>query len=208
MNTGVLAANKVVFKAERSISWHGYSDDEPYLASVEAIDSTVSLVLDDSDYCFTAQQCAEVTKTLVRMLLKYVDLGIFQVSAECVARLEAQASWLRFFQALSFSAERDSLQTYESESNGFKFCASGSFRQPELHHGEAIYYKLVIALDDDLNLPCLGIDDRTFAFSFEEAFWMAEQLWIAGYLVTQTPQPIYTATQKPWINDQGQLMRV
>lgn len=70
MNTAVLAVNKVVFKAERSISWHGYSDSAPYVASVEAVDSNVSLVLDDSEYCFTAQQCAEVTKNLVMMLLK------------------------------------------------------------------------------------------------------------------------------------------
>lgn len=148
-----MAANKVVFKAERSISWHGYSDGALYFVSVEAVDSNVSLVLDHSEYCFTAQQCAEVTKNLVGMLLKYADLGIFQVGAECAARLEAQASWFRLFQAQSPSTERDALQTYESESKGFEFCASGSFRQPELHHGEAIYYKLVIALDDDLNLP-------------------------------------------------------
>jgi hypothetical protein len=100
------------------------------------------------------------------------------------------------------------LQIYESESKGVEFCASGSFRQSELHHGEAIYYKLVICLDDDLNLPCLGVDDKAFAFNFEEAFWIAEHLWIAGHLVAQTAQPIYTATQEPWINDQGQLMRV
>lgn len=49
MNTAVLAVNKVVFKAERSISWHGYSDSAPYVASVEAVDSNVSLVLDDSE---------------------------------------------------------------------------------------------------------------------------------------------------------------
>jgi hypothetical protein len=208
MNTEVLAANNVVFKAERLISTHGYPNSAPYLASVEVMDGNVSLVLDHSEYCFTAQQCAEVTKKLVRMLLKYADLGICQGSAECVARLEAHASWFRLFQAQSLSAECDSLQTYESESKGFEFCASGSFRQPELRHGEAIYYKLVIALDDDLNLPCLGIDDRTFAFNFEEAFWMAEQLWIGGYLVAQTEQPIYTAIQESWINDQGQLMRV
>ena len=208
MNTEALAANKVVFKAERLISRHGYPDSAPYLASVEIMDGNVSLVLDHSEYCLTAQQCAEVTKNLVRMLLKYADLGIFQVSAECVAQLEAQASWFRLFQARSLSAERYSLQTYESESKGVEFCASGSFRQSELRHGEAIYYKLVICLDDDLNLPCLGIDDRAFAFNFDEAFWIAKHLWIAGYLVAQTAQPIYTATQEPWINDQGQLMRV
>lgn len=208
MSTEVFAANKVVFKAERLISRHGYPDSAPYFACVEAVDSNVSLVLDHSEYCFTAQQCAEVTKNLVRMLLKYTDLGIFQVSAECVSQLEAQSSWFRLFQTRSLSAERDTLQTYESESKRVEFCASGSFRQSELRHGEAIYYKLVICLDDELNLPCLGIDDRAFAFNFEEAVWMAQQLWIAGYLVAQTAQPIYNATQKPWINDQGQLMRV
>ncbi|VEF10874.1 Uncharacterised protein [Pseudomonas fluorescens] len=170
MNTELLAANKVVFKAERSISLHGYSDSAPYLASVEIPDGNVSLVLDHSEYRFTAQQCAEVTKNLVKMLLKYADLGMFQVGAECVARLEALAAWIRLFQAQSLSAERDSLQTFESDSRGSEFCASGSFRQPELHHGEAVYYKLVICLDDDLNLPCLGIDDRAFAFNFEQAF--------------------------------------
>ena len=208
MNTEMLAANKVVFKAERSISWHGYSDGAPYIASVEAVNSNVSLVLDHSEYCFTAQQCAEVTKNLVKMLLKYADLGMFQVGAECVARLEAKASWFRLFPARSLSAERDSLQTYESESKGVEFCASGSFRQPELHHGEAVYYKLVICLDDDLNLPCLGIEDRSFTLSFEEAFWLVEQLWIAGYLVAQTGQMVDTSGQVPLINNEGQLIRM
>lgn len=200
MYTGVLAANKVVFKAARWISLHGYSDSAPYLASVGAVDSNVSLVLDDSEYCFTAQQCAEMTKNLVRMLLKYANLGICQVSAECVARLEAQASWFRLFKAPSLFAESDSLQTYESESKGFEFCASGSFRQPELNHGGTIYYKLAIALDDDLNLPSMSIDDRTFVFSFEEACWMTEQFWAAGCLVAQTGQLIDTGVQ-----DEGQL---
>lgn len=181
-----MVANKVVFKAERSISWHGYSDSAPYLASVEAVDSNVSLVLDDSEYCFTVLQCVELNESLVRMLLKYADLGVCQVSAECVARLEVQASAFRLFQAPSLFSERDSLQTYESESNGFEFCASGSFRQPELRHGETIYCKVAIALDDDLNLPSMSIDDRTFVFSFEEACWMTEQFWVAGCLVAQT----------------------
>lgn len=195
MNAEVLAANNLVFKAERSISWHGYSDSSPYLASVEAVDSTVSLVLDDSEYRFTAQQCAEVTKNLVVMLLKYAGLGIFQGHASSVSRLKAQASWFRLFQAQMFSARRDVLQAYESESKGFEFCASGSFRHPEPQHGELVYYKLALALDDDLHLPCLSVDGRTFMFSFEEACWMTEQLWVAGCLVAQTGQLIDTSVQ-------------
>lgn len=181
-----LTANKVVFKAERSISWHGYSDSAPYMASVEVVGSNVALVLDDSGYCFTAQQCVEVTKNFVKMLLTYAYLGICQASSISVSRLEAQANWLRLIEASMFSTERDLLQTYESECKGFEFCASGSFRHPELQQGEPIYYKLAIALNDELNLPCLSIDGWSFSLSFEEAFWLVEQLWIAGYLVAST----------------------
>lgn len=188
MKSEALAASKNVYMVERSISWHGYSDDASYVASVKVMRNYVSFVLDGSEYCFTAQHCAEVTKNLVKMLLIHSGLGIYKGSAVSVLRLETLASWFRLFNAQTSSAERDFLQTYESGSKGFEFCASGSFRHPEVQYRESVYYKLVICLDDDLNLPCLGIEDRSFTLSFEEAFWLVEQLWIAGLLVAQTEQ--------------------
>jgi hypothetical protein len=206
MNSEVFAASNFVFMVERPMRWHGFTDHEPYIASVEVVDNHVSLVLDDSEYCFTAQQCAEVTKSLARVLLTYSHLGGFQGSAESISQLKAYASWCQLIQARTLSAERDSLQTFESEKKGFEFCASGSFRHPESLHGEPTYYKLAIALDDDLDLPCLSIDGRSFPLSFEEAFWLVEQLWVAGNLVAQTEQPINSTVKVPWINDEGQLI--
>ena len=100
------------------------------------------------------------------------------------------------------------MQTYESGSKGFEFCGSGSFRHPESLHGEPTYYKLAIALDDDLDLPCLSIDGRSFPLSFEEALWLVEQLWGAGNLVAQTEQAINSTVKMPWINDEGQLTQI
>ncbi|KAA0982684.1 hypothetical protein FQ192_31290 [Pseudomonas sp. ANT_J12] len=206
MNGGDLAASNVVFRVERQMKWHEFTDHDSYTAFIEVVDNHVSVVLDDSEHYFTAQQCAEVTKCLVRMLLTYSHLGVFQGCAESILQLETYASWYQLIQARSLSAERDSLQIYESGNKGFEFCASGSFRHPESLPGEPTYYKLAIALDDDLNLPCLSIDGRTFPFDFDETFWLAEQLWVAGNLVTHTEQPINFTVKVPWINEEGQLV--
>jgi hypothetical protein len=206
MNGEVFAASNIVFMVERPMRWHGFTDHEPYMASVEVADNYVSLVLDDSEHCFTAQQCAEVTKSLARMLLTCSHLGVFQGSAEAISQLKAYASWCQLIQARTLSAERDSLQTFESEKKGFEFCASGSFRHPKSPPGEPAYYKLAIALDDDLDLPCLSIDGRSFPLSFEEAFWLVQQLWVGGNLVAQTEQSINSSTKVPQINEKGQLV--
>ncbi|MEB0222886.1 hypothetical protein [Pseudomonas sp. 10S4] len=208
MNGEVFAASNVVFMVERPMRWHGFADHEPYMASVEVVDNHVSLVLDDSEYCFTGQQCAEVTKSLARVLLTYSHLGVLQGAAESISQLKAYASWCQLIQTRTLPTERDSLQTFESEKKGFEFCASGSFRHPESLHGEPTYYKLAIALDDDLDLPCLSIDGRSFSLSFEEAFWLMEQLWAAGSLLAQTVQSSKSTVKVPWINDQGKLTQI
>lgn len=200
------ASRNVVFMVKRPMRWHGFTDHEPYIASVEVADNYVSLILDNSEHFFTAQQCAEVTKSLARMLLTYSHLGVFQGGAEAISQLKAYASWCQLIQARTLSAERDSLQIYESGNKGFEFCASGSFRHPESLHDEPTYYKLAIALDDDLYLPCFSIDGRSFPLSFEEAYWLVEQLWVAGNLVAQTELPINSTVKVPWINDEGQLI--
>lgn len=208
MDGRFFTASNVVFTVKRPMRWHGFTDHEPYTASVELADNHVSLVLDDSEHCFTVQQCAEVAKNLARMLLIYSHLGVFQVGAELISQLEAYAFGGQLIQARTSLVERDSLQAFESKKKGFEFCASGSFRHPESPHHEPAYYKLAIALDDDLDLPCLSIDGRSFSFSFEEAFWLVEQLWVAGILVAQTEQPINSTVKVPWINDEGQLTQI
>jgi hypothetical protein len=77
-----LAANRICFRNERSISPHGDSDEESCMCSVELVENHVTLTLDGSEYCFTAQQCAEVVKKLSKMLLIYSSLGICRASAE------------------------------------------------------------------------------------------------------------------------------
>ena len=69
MKGEVFAASNVVFMVERLMTWHGFTEHESYMASIEVVDNHVALSLDDSEHCFTAQQCAEVTKSLARMLL-------------------------------------------------------------------------------------------------------------------------------------------
>lgn len=206
MNAEDLAASNIVFRVVRQMKWHGFTDLDSYIAYVEVVDNHVSLVLDYSEHHFTVQQCAEVTKNLARMLLTYSHLGIFQVGAELISQLEAYLFGCQLIQARTSLVERDSLQTFESKKKGFEFCASGSFRHPESPYHEPAYYKLAIALDDDLDLPCLSIDGRSFPLSFEEAFWLVQQLWVGGNLVAQAELTINSTVKTPWINDEGQLI--
>lgn len=206
MNGEDLAESNIVFRVERQMKWHGFVDLDSYTAYFEVVDNHVSLVLDYSEHHFTVQQCAEVAKNLARMLLIYSHLGVFQVGAELISQLKAYAFGCQLIQARTSLVARDSLQTFESKKKGFEFCASGSFRHPESPHHEPAYYKLAIALDDDLDLPCLSIDGRSFSFSFEEAFWLVEQLCVAGSLLAQTEQSSNFTVKVPLINDEGQLM--
>ncbi|VVP84914.1 hypothetical protein PS918_02679 [Pseudomonas fluorescens] len=181
-----LSSSSVIFIVERLMSRHGCFDNSPCVASVEVADNHASFLIDDSEYCFTAQQCAEVAKNLARLLLIYSGLGICPGSAESVLRLEAYTSWYRLIEAQTIRSDRDLLQIGGLEKKGFEFCASGSFQRPESQSSEPDYYSLTIALDDELDLPCLGIEDRVFSFDFEDAFWLVKQLWIAGNLLAQT----------------------
>lgn len=43
-------------------------------------------------------------------------------------------------------------------------------------------HRVLIALDEDVGLPCISIDNRAFPMSIEEALWLIENLQIAGYV--------------------------
>jgi hypothetical protein len=51
------------------------------MASVEMVGNYVALTLDESGYCFTALQYAEVFKKLSKMLLIFSGLGMCKASA-------------------------------------------------------------------------------------------------------------------------------
>ncbi|KFE52401.1 hypothetical protein [Pseudomonas syringae] len=192
MNGETLATGYSAFKAARTMKLHGFVREDTYAVSVEVEDDrAVSLVLDESETRFTAQQCSEITKHLAQFLLTYSRLGACPVDLNTVvrARLEASVIWCYLIQARTLSTSQDNLQTYSSEVKGLEFAASGSFQRPNPACGHSKYYKLAIALDDDLGIPCLSIDGRAFSFSFEETFWLIEQLWIAGYLLAHFEQP-------------------
>ncbi|TFF41755.1 hypothetical protein [Pseudomonas sp. RIT623] len=50
------------------------------------------------------------------------------------------------------------------------------------------YHRVCIALDEEISLPCISIDNRAFAFSIVDALWLIENLQIAGYLAAMADE--------------------
>jgi len=57
-----------LFKAERFMICRAFIEERPFTASVELSGNVVRCVLDDSDYCFTAQQCGELADSLATLM--------------------------------------------------------------------------------------------------------------------------------------------
>ena len=57
-----------LFKVERSMTCRAFIEERTFTASVELTDNVVTCILDDSEYCFTAQQCGELADSLATLL--------------------------------------------------------------------------------------------------------------------------------------------
>ncbi|WP_150786850.1 hypothetical protein [Pseudomonas fluorescens] len=173
------------FKAECAFRSHEDEDVSWFKASIELADGHIRLVLDGSEYDFTAQQCGELAdglSTLLQMLT--------QRSGSNSGRAKPQELiFCKLFHQMIMSrtqsTQRDWLCDHGYDLDGMLFGASGSFRYPGKQH----YYQLFLGVNDELFLPILGIEDRIFTFSVEEASWLVEQLCVGGYLLAQFERP-------------------
>lgn len=180
-----IAASSTQFKAERSMTCRAFPDEERvFSASVELAGNVVACVLDDSDYRFTAQQCAELADSLATLLKTSTELAANQVREARPLKLDFCKIFYQLILSRSPASGCDRLYGYDSDSASVLFGASGSFRYP----GTRDSYKLFVAFNDELCLPFLGIEDWVYTFSFDEASWLIEQLCVGGYLLAQIEQ--------------------
>ncbi|PHX40519.1 hypothetical protein AO263_28900 [Pseudomonas sp. NZIPFR-PS5] len=175
----------IQFKAERQMSCRAFIDEErEFSASVELTGNVVACVLDDSEYCFTAQQCGELADSLATLLKISTKPSSSRGRIVRPLKLDFCKIFYQLIMSTRPSSRCDRLQGYDSESDSMLYGASGSFRYP----GTRDSYKLFVGFDDELCLPFLGIEDSVYTFSFEEASWLIEQLCVGGYLLAQIEQ--------------------
>lgn len=174
-----------IFKTERTMMCRAFNDGERvFTVSVELTGNVVKCVLDDSDYCFTAQQCGELANSLATLVQKTHGLSDNQEKIGRPLELNFCKIFYQLILSRSPSTRCDRLHGYDSDSNSMLFGASGSFRYP----GARDSYKLFVGFNDELCLPFLGIEDWVYTFSFDEASWLIEQLCVGGYLLAQIEQ--------------------
>lgn len=174
------------FKAERSMKCRAFIGEErAFTASVELTGRIVACNLDDSEYCFTAQQCGELADSLVTVMKAISKRASSGGRMGRLLNLDFCKIFYHLILSRSLSTRRDQLYGYDSDSDSMLVGASGSFRYP----GTNDFYKLFVGFNDELNLPFLGIEGWVYTFSFDEAYWLIEQLCIGGYLLAQIEKP-------------------
>jgi len=177
------------FKAQRSITLYGpyYEDEEKEstIASVELTGSGILCVLDKSEYCFTAQQCGELADKLSMLIQAYTVRKGDSEDHGSKMKLDLSKIFYSMILQRSPSTQRDFLELCDDESDALSFGASGEFYYTNLNAGGSDYYQLFVGIDDELCIPCFGIEDRVFRLGFDDAIWLIEQLCVGGYLLAQ-----------------------
>jgi hypothetical protein len=173
-----------LFKAERSMMCRAFTEERVFTASIELAGNVVTCILDDSEYSFTAQQCGELADSLATLLKTSTERASSQVKIGLPLQLNFCKIFYQLILSRSPASGCDRLYDYDYDSDRVLFGASGSFRYPGTHDS----YKLFVGFNDELCLPFLGIEDWVYTFSFDEAFWLSEQLCMAGYLLAQIEQ--------------------
>lgn len=179
------------FKAERTFTFLEYQDDDKdenarsFRTYIELTDGFVRLVLDESEYDFTAQQCAELGDALSSLVQKLIRRKECDTDRAHPLRLDFCKLFHQMILSRTEFTHRDYLDDHGYDLEGTQFGAIGSFRYPE----SPDYYQLFLGVNDELLLPMLGIEDRRFTFSTGEGSWLAEQLCVGGYLLAQFEQP-------------------
>jgi len=161
-----------------------FTEERVFTASIELTGNVVTCILDDTEYCFTAQQCGELADSLATLLKTSTKRAASQVKVGRPLQLDFCKIFYQLILSRSPAIGCDRLYGYDSDSDRVLFGASGSFRYP----GTRDSYKLFVGFNDELCLPFLGIEDWVYTFCFDEASWLIEQLCVGGYLLAQIEQ--------------------
>lgn len=188
-----------LFKVERSMTCRPLIEERTFTASVELTDNVVSCILDDSEYCFTAQQCGELADSLATLLQASYERAGGQAEVGRSMKLDYCKIFYQMILSRTPATQRDQLHGYDYDSDDMQLGASGSFRYP----GTRDSYKLFVGSNDKLVFPLLGIEDRVFTFSFDEALWLIEQLCVGGYVLAQIEQPEEKRKKNGETNNEG-----
>lgn len=185
-----------LFKVERPMTCRAFIEDERlFTATVELTDGVVTCTLDESEYCFTAQQCGELADSLATVVKTTLERAPTPVRVARPLNLHFCKIFYQLILSRSPTTRGDRLHGYGYDSDGMSFGAFGSFRYPRARAS----YKLFVGLNDELYLPFLGIEDWLYTFSLDEALWLIEQLCVGGYLLAQVEQ-----SREESKNDEGE----
>lgn len=186
-------AEIVRFRAERAFLSHenegeGEGEGEEarwFEASVELANNHMRLVLDGSEYDFTAQQCGELADGLSTLVKTLYQRSATLIGIPNLQELDFGKLFHQLILSRTQSTQQDWLCNYGYDLDGMFFGASGSFRYPNSQS----YFQLFIGVNDELFVPILGVEDRVFTFSVEDASWLVEQLCVGGYLLARIEGP-------------------
>lgn len=184
-------AETIRFRAEREfLSYEDEDEDEGeearwFEASVTLANSHIRLVLDGSEYDFTAQQCGELADGLSTLLKTLNQRSPILTGNPYPQKLDFCKLFHQLILSRTQSRQEDWLCDHGYDLDGMFFGASGSFRYPDSQS----YFQLFIGVNDELFVPILGIEDRVFKFSVEDASWLIEQLCVGGYLLARLERP-------------------
>lgn len=170
------------FKNLRKFEWHGYGLSGTFPVTVKNSNKHVILDMDGSHHHLSAQNCAEIAKNLTILLATNYELGFQHFDEATLALLAASLEWHKFIHDRAGCAGAKPMDIFTGHKRGYEFIASAYFQSNAPSASASLYHRVLIALDEDVGLPCISIDNRAFPMSIEEALWLIENLQIAGYL--------------------------
>ncbi len=181
-NSNRQSVGSAVFENIRHFEWHGYGLSGKFTAAVKFSSRDVMVSMDDSQYHFSATQCAEISKNIALLLATNYELGFLQLDVATHTLLAASLEWHRVIHDSVGSDGAQAMNIFSGLARGYEFIASADFERSTPSERGSLYHRVLIAVDEDVGLPCMSIDGRSFAMSIEETLWLMESLQIAGYL--------------------------
>ncbi|MGF6097832.1 hypothetical protein [Pseudomonas sp. 18175] len=170
-----------LFKVERLMMCRALMEERTFTATVELAGNAVRCVLDDSDYYFTAQQCGELAGSLATLVQASYERAGGEPKVGRALKLNYCKIFYQMILSRTLAPQHDQLQGYGYSPDDMHLVASGSFRYP----GTRNSYKLFVAFNHELRARYLGIENKVYTFSFDEASWLIDQLCVGGYLLAK-----------------------
>ncbi|MEN5139479.1 hypothetical protein [Pseudomonas juntendi] len=170
------------FNNLRKFEWHGYGVSGTFPVTVKHSNKHVILEMDGSHHHLSAQNCAEIAKNLTTLLATNYELGFQHFDEATLALLAASLEWHKFIHERAGCAGANPMDIFTGHKRGYEFIASACFQSNAPSASASLYHRVLIALDEDVGLPCISIDNRAFPMSIEEALWLIENLQMAGYV--------------------------